>query len=64
MEQEQVYFQELDLSSGQAPLALLKQVVERQPPAPGQRLNDIGLIRDGERVLLKLYFGQAGEEEE
>lgn len=50
-----VYCQEIDISSGTLPLPLLRQAVA-ETPAGGRKLQDIGLVRDGDRVLLKLYY--------
>jgi len=48
-----VFAQEIDISSGALPLSLLRQAVTN---CGGRRLQDIGLSRDGDRVLLKLYW--------
>lgn len=57
-----VYCQEIDISSGLLPLPLLRQAVAESNQNCRQ-LQDIGLVRDGERVLIKLYYrwGDEGE---
>ena len=56
-----VFCQEIDISSGSLPLPLLRQAVA-ESPIVGRKLQDIGLVRDGERILLKLYYSWGGEE--
>lgn len=58
-----IYCQEIDLSSGQPPLSFLKQVVAEAPHA-SSHLEDIGMVRDGDRVLIKLYYSLSGAEED
>jgi|GEM_PF-5118702 len=56
-----VYCQEIDVSSGTLPLSLLRQAVA-ESPGQGRKLQDIGLVRDGDRVLLKLYYSFTGDD--
>lgn len=60
--EEMVYCQEIDISSGQLPLPLLRQAVADTPHG-GRKLQDIGLVRDGDRVLIKLYYSWPGDEQ-
>jgi len=57
-----VYCQEIDISSGNLPLPLLRSAVA-ECPEKGRTLQDVGLVRDGSRVLLKLYFRWSGVED-
>ncbi len=59
---EMVYCQEIDISSGHLPLTLLRQAVAETPHGR-RKLQNIGLVRDGNRVLIKLYFSWLGENE-
>lgn len=64
MEKEKEYMvccQEIDISSGHLPLQLLRQAVA-EPGSKGKKLQDIGLVRDGERVLIKLYYKWGDEQ--
>ncbi|MGI6364904.1 MAG: hypothetical protein ACOX2G_04040 [Bacillota bacterium] len=61
--QKMVYCQEIDISSGHLPLALLRQAVAEAPQG-GRKLQDIGLVKDGDRVLIKLYYTWPGDESE
>lgn len=55
---ETVCYQEIDIPTGNLPLALLRQAVaETAPHGVGRKLRDIGLVRDGQRVVIKLYYG-------
>lgn len=60
-ESNMVYCQEIDISSGKLPLPLLRQAVAAAPHG-GRKLQDVGLVRDGDRVLIKLYYYWAGDE--
>lgn len=63
MEKEKEYMvccQEIDISSGHLPLPLLRQAVAAGNG--GKKLQDIGLVRDGERVLIKLYYKWGDEQ--
>lgn len=62
MEKQWVHWQEVELTAGSLPLALLRRAVERVS-VPGHHLQNIGLKRDGERILLCLCFGQCSLEE-
>lgn len=52
---EIVCYREIDIPTGNLPLALLKQAVAGTPQR-GRKLQDIGLVRDGRRVLIKMYY--------
>jgi hypothetical protein len=58
-----VYCQEIDITSGHLPLTLLRQAVAEAPQG-GRKLQDIGLVKDGDRVLIKLYYTWSGDEQE
>jgi len=58
-----VFCQEIDISAGSLPLTLLRQAVADSSNG-GRKLQDVGLVRDGERVLIKLYYSWAGDEKE
>lgn len=62
MKKQWVHWQEVDISCGTLPLALLRRAVE-QAAVPHRRLQNIGLRREGDRVLLMLCFGNRKPEE-